>query len=396
MLRLTAPGLYAEFYGLPWAETDPAAFVPAFVERYRAGVGDLVVVQEWEDCRCSMGHPMIVEFTAADGTRTTEVLTGFPIEEGTSVYVFVSGRIGDRLGGHAPEELRRLDRLVRLDMPLVFGTGPSSEPAPACEPAVLYPGYPGYRGNVPGAWGAGDSACLADLEAVSPAFSGEREDAANRQAARRLGVTGDIADWTWETWMAIEVERGFVPACYACIYTQGIAPGSGAPAAVASDDPRLTLGIFGGREIALRFFRERGLDVSMAYNAPTDDQLRAIAGMANPGRYLKPTEILYVADEILAGWYAIDRPGAAPNVGLLWDNLIAQGGYAPTPAAATEGDQFFMILEGAHALSINLVPFAQTYLMNRVNEAFQEWKFAPATRPSFAQWLRDAGAADWA
>jgi hypothetical protein len=129
VLRLVAPRVFEEFYGIASVETDPPTILHAFVDRFRSEMKELTIKQEW-----SRGGarplPMIIEFTAGTGVRTTEILATFPLEQGTSVYVNVSGREGDLMAGYTSEELRELDRLVQLRLP-----GASEAPTPVLTPA---------------------------------------------------------------------------------------------------------------------------------------------------------------------------------------------------------------------------------------------------------------------
>ncbi len=111
--------------------------------------------------------------------------------------------------------------VVAAALALIATPSAAAQQPADCELVTIYPGYPEYRGNVPGVVGWGDAACVQVLTSLDPSFSREAEDRENRAAARRLGVPGDIEDWTWETWMAIEAERGLVPQCYSCIYVPG-------------------------------------------------------------------------------------------------------------------------------------------------------------------------------
>lgn len=90
-----------------------------------------------------------------------------------------------------------------------------------CTVVQLYPGYPGYRGNITGVmahWGGqGDYECLELLEEADPGFSKSREDRRNERAANDLGIGGSMEVWTWENWMLIESERGMTPSCYTCL-----------------------------------------------------------------------------------------------------------------------------------------------------------------------------------
>lgn len=266
-----------------------------------------------------------------------------------------------------------------------------------CEPVPLYPGYPGYRGNVPGMLGAGDAACLSDLEAQDPTFSREDADNVNVLIAATLGIPGGIEEWTWETWMAIDAQRGGNPPCYACIWTNGLPP-LPSPVAVGPTDPRVMLGGYGRQRLAQRFAADNGLN-SMEANLLgnlTDEHLRALAGMANPGRYLTAQQVLDFSDAFFRQYDCLDGPPCVfANTRLLWDNLIAQGGYAPTLEGATEGDQFYMIAAGAAALGPLSPPHVEGILLDNITQLYDAWRLEGASRPSFGEYLRTEGAAGW-
>lgn len=116
----------------------------------------------------------------------------------------------------------------------------------SCTLVELYPGYPGYRGNVTGVmphWGGiGDYACLQELEASDRHFDKDEVDRANKRAARSLGINGTFEDWTWENWMLIEAARGLPASCYTCLMRDTSTAPINPDVRPESDDPRLLLG----------------------------------------------------------------------------------------------------------------------------------------------------------
>jgi hypothetical protein len=258
-----------------------------------------------------------------------------------------------------------------------------------CELVEIYPGYPGYRGLVTGVAGPGDAACLADLNLQDPSFSKDEQDRANLDAAHRLGVGGSPNVWTWETWMAIEVERGLVPHCYSCLFSNG-ALSRIRVADVAADDPRLELGGYRTRRIANAFAADLGLSTSQVTDAPTDDELRAIAGMENPGRYLTATEVLDAAARFLADSFCGNgvRCGT-PVIERLLTNLLGQGGYWPMPPGATDDDQVFLVTEAIHAVADqHMDPLSAEGLVDQYLMLAGRWRALGPAKPPFGEWLR--------
>jgi len=244
---------------------------------------------------------------------------------------------------------------------------------PGCDLVELYPGYPTYRGYVTGVDGVGDFACLQDLEVASPSFDRVHEDAANLAAARRLGLAGGPELWTWENWMAVEAERGLPPTCYSCAVLQAANRPEPTGTPVAWDDPRLLIGTYG---------------------STTFVRLRAMNGMANSGRHLNAEQHREAYDP----WVdALSAKGSYVNVGLLWDGLVAQGGYAPTPADAHPDDQVFMVAAGLDALSDFLTPTSRTMTRARLQNEIVEWQADGLSGGSlsFAEFLRQRGAGNW-
>jgi hypothetical protein len=78
VLELAVPGLYQEFYGINSTETDPAAILHAFVQRFRA--------------------------------------VAVPLAGGNAVYVNVDGRVDDVSAEYSPVELGNLIHIPRVDL----------------------------------------------------------------------------------------------------------------------------------------------------------------------------------------------------------------------------------------------------------------------------------------
>ncbi len=120
-----------------------------------------------------------------------------------------------------------------------------------------------------------------------------------------------------------------------------------------------------------------------------------------PGSHLTASNVLDIEYELLGrhvgiikradgSFYYLDPEG-------LYQQLIAQGGYAPVPAEASDDDQVYLIAEGVWAIyGAGLVDQSMaTALLDQINQAAQDWRNAGPSRPSFAEFLRDQGAANW-
>jgi hypothetical protein len=264
-----------------------------------------------------------------------------------------------------------------------------------CELVELHPGYPLYRGYVTGVDGPGDNACLQVLEANHPGFDRAAEDAANAAAAGRLGLAGEPEDWIWENWMAVEAERGLPPTCYSCaIFNAGSHTGPPGPSPVPPDDPRLVIGGYGTTRALDWIAAQRGVSSPYLGNLfPFDHNLRALVWMANPGAQWNAAQVLEGGSAVVE---AVSTPGSGYyDPAALLDNLLGQGGYAPTAATASPEDQVFMVGVGVETLSRFAADPYANLLMGQFNRAVTGWRLEtmrnPAA-PSFAQWLRETGA----
>ncbi len=287
----------------------------------------------------------------------------------------------------------RTDRrrvLAGLAGGLLAATGASTVAA-QCELVGLYPGYPGYRGYVTGLDGVGDHACLSDLEAADPDFGLASERARNLAAARRLGLFGAPEEWTWENWLAVEGERGLAPStCYACAIAGAEARPEPVGAPVASDDPRLLLGGYGTDWAFARFATDDPTAWSLVRRLiPYDHYARALIGMMNPGHWNAP--------QMLAGYEAVASAlmggGGLPSFGQLYATLLAQGGYAPTPASAPTDDQAFMVEVGIEAALGFGNPWAVDAYQRQFSSVISEWRGEryKGSTVTLAEWLRANG-----
>lgn len=262
---------------------------------------------------------------------------------------------------------------------------------PGDEVVELYPGYPGYQGYVAGLVGEHETSCLEDLEDRDSSFSKRREDRENLEAADDLGIRGDIEDFTWENWMAIEAERGLPPVCYYCL----IADASNIPTSIIHGDSRTEMGWSGQKAFADEYFRDSQNSRGLVSMAPTDDQLRALAGLFADGDLLNAPQTIDMMEEVLDSLFT---PGQHIDPSGLWDTLISQGGYVPAPDDIAPPDQLFLVFAGFFAVSPYMTETGAIGVANQLEQASQEWQdelLQDRGVPSFGEYLRDAGAARW-
>jgi hypothetical protein len=260
-----------------------------------------------------------------------------------------------------------------------------------CQLVELYPGYPGFTGYVTGVDGIGDFACLDDLVRRDPGFDVDAEYQANVRAAAEVGLAGAPHLWTWENWMVIEAVRGLPPTCYSCVLLDADTRPEPRGNLVVATDPRMLLGGFGTTTALSRLAAEHDISRSLVVDTfGWDHGLRALIGMAAPGHWN--------AVQLLEGYEAwMEVPtmrGSNIAWNPLWRNLVAQGGYAPTPATALPEDQLFMFWTGALALMRFMTIEGQMSLLRSLETAESQWKSAGMTG-SFADYMRDIGADQW-
>lgn len=239
-----------------------------------------------------------------------------------------------------------------------------------CTMVRLYPGYPGYRGVLEDSPGGGDVACLTDLERLDPSFDQTWQDAENSAAGRRIGATGDSADWTWETWMAVEAARKLPPHCHICVYIYG-APPLGPQRSGSRSEALASLGTYGGHDLAANYVNDNNLPAWMANKMPSDDQIRALAGMFNPDEFLGANAIIEFANSFFE---AINTPGQFVNVEKAWCNAVEQGGYVPASKDMAEQDQLGLLLEAAWAISPYYNANAVQSVMQIMQDQFRTWE----------------------
>ncbi len=273
-----------------------------------------------------------------------------------------------------------------IAMTALAGTG--------CELVELYPGYPGYQGFVTGVDGIGDHACLEDLEAEDRTFDRDIEDDENLEAARSLRINGGPELWTWENWMAIEAERGMVATCYTCLFDEANNRSSPTNTDIAPNDPRLVLGPFIGFD--LEAFVSDGRISNHQYE---NFVFRSIAYASNPGIHLNAREVL---DQVEVFWAQFNSRGGTPtDWDALWCSTLSQGGYAPTPEAASAEDQVWLVMAmfWTYAnLALNPSASDATLSMDLspvIDEWIGDWE-AGRTHETFAEYASSQQLNGWA
>jgi hypothetical protein len=200
----------------------------------------------------------------------------------------------------------------------------------SCTIVELYPGYPGYRGNVTGVmphWGGlGDFSCLEELNEANPDFDRSKEDRANRRAARTLGIDGGFSDWTWENWMMIEIQRGFTPQCYSCL----MADTAGQPLRIDLDpdpsDPRIRVGLL-DRDGAVLALMDEVTGSPRTLNSLPEDYLLRASAYLDGGWNMNAHQLL---DAMRNRVESDTSPGRSYYaIGDVYNIIVTQGEYVP-------------------------------------------------------------------
>lgn len=276
-------------------------------------------------------------------------------------------------------------------------TATDSEMA-SCTVVELYPGYPGYRGVLPGLVGKGDTACLADLERMDPSFSKNVQDAANRQMARQLGIAGDMLDWTWEIWMAIGAERGYGYFCYSCIWlSDQLVQPIGPPLQTTESDPRRQLMYPWSNSFLLDFGTRNGIP---QYNLDrvTDGEVRVLASLMYEG-YPTATELQWAAESILGSYFGV--PGYSPgyrDYAYAERQIVCRGGHVWVPLSAHPDDRsmltyFGLFIAAVSDLTGGAPPPFLSFRLDRLDSQFTEWKvqtYMGAFAGDFAQYMESS------
>lgn len=244
--------------------------------------------------------------------------------------------------------------LVTLTVAFLPAT-PLSALAQSCTLVELNPGYPGYRGMITGLKGVGDHQCKESLKRMDPEFDIEEQNRQNLSAARRLGISGSSMDWTWENWMTIEVERGLVPQCYAClIFDPGAYPATNG-ATVNRSDPRLIIGMLSGD-----FLERHVLGGGNITGAREGVFWRVQAAFLYPDDNLNAQETLDAATWLIEQWRTAG--GRTLRTSSAWEEFERKGGYVNLTGKEHPQDQYF---QAAAAIFM----FTETMFMPNVRNA---------------------------
>lgn len=216
-----------------------------------------------------------------------------------------------------------------------------------CEVVEVYPGYPGYRGLVTGIRPVGDHACLDDLKRLDSGFSRSDEDAKNRRAARNLGLAGIFTDWTWENWMAIEVERGDAPQCYSCLILDPSIQANTAGVEYDPTDPRILISLTDIRVLA-PYLLEDIADISNPGRFQIETAVwRTLASMniVDLGSHLNAPQVLENMKFWIGEYHGIDVDGDGNWSGFDLDYSLRafkkMGGYTPISGIEYLQDQVY-------------------------------------------------------
>jgi hypothetical protein len=269
----------------------------------------------------------------------------------------------------------------------------------SCELIELYPGYPEYEGFVTGISGPGDAVCLEELEDRYVRFDKRDEDRANRQAARNLGISGSMEDWTWENWLAIEGERRLPHACYSCNILDPQARRGTHRMEVDREDPRLLSGKWDDTFL-IDMARQQYAGVS--YGGPVQDyQYRALVSLVYGDPFLNAPQLLDSYDAYGREWLAqYYQPGGEYLLASgLWNRVLDWGGYFPVPESSSPEDQEFVVrvaFAGIHAFPM-YPDDVLTGFMGMLQRAIQDWKveIMQGGRQSLRDYLISIGARNW-
>lgn len=264
-------------------------------------------------------------------------------------------------------------------LPTEAQSGDLSPPvSQSCEVVELYPGYPGYRGVVAGIAGRSDTACLSDLQSMDPSFSKEHQDAANREAARSLGITGNLLDWTWEAWMAIGAVRGHGRICYTCLWLAGpsVWPTGPEPPGTMADD-RHRLMSFESYAFQNQFVADHGV-AQYHMSRISDGELRVLASLFFAS-YPTAAELLSIADQMLGTFFSV--PGYEPlfvdyQGAREW--ITCRSGYVPAATGVHPDDltniTYLGILVAIGSDLTLQIPVLQVPTIRRLDDLLREWR----------------------
>lgn len=247
-----------------------------------------------------------------------------------------------------------------------------------CTLVELYPGYPGYRGNITGVmphWGGiGDYACLEQLEEFDSIFDREDEDRANQRAARSLGIRGSFEDWTWENWMLIEVERGFHASCYTCLMTNTSESPLNLDVRPAIDDPRILTGFIGQRVAVDSISTELFGWIPPSSSIHVDDYILRAESYFQLGATANAPELL---EGMIDFVYSASQPGQGIYTYQDCVKIIFErGGYARVNGNMSPSDQQFVAFYALYVSTIGMPTTMSDPLIEKFLSVLDGWRLS--------------------
>lgn len=278
---------------------------------------------------------------------------------------------------------------------ITFGDTPAAlaaQSTPSCTLVELYPGYPGYRGNItgllPGWLGQGDYECLQTLQTLDPRFDKASVDLANSNAARALGITGTPDLWTWENWLRIEAQLGRTPTCYSCLMLSPSVTPRRPEVGPAPNDARILTG-FSGKTVGINTITTvTGHSTEDLFNYD-DYILRAEAYMSG-GASMNAPQLYNAMVERVNQWFT---PNAAlPDVGaMLHYAVYDSGGYSIVPPRTSSNDQLFLMTYAVAVFTNVRGEPTGRMAWNEFQQSFTRWQSALVTSanpPTLQQFMQ--------
>lgn len=257
-----------------------------------------------------------------------------------------------------------------------------------CDIVELYPGYPGYRGNITGVMphydGLGDYECLHILEQDFPLFDQAEEDSLNQQAADALGINGPMHLWTWENWMLIEAERGMLPSCYSCLMLDTATTPIRLNVYPDPDDYRILTGLMGQTKALESIHLAMGSSAgeirqALDYGYGEDYVLRALAYLE--GGHTQNAQELY--EEMQYWVQAASSPGGSFNsLGpdeVLQAAIWERGGYTLVPESAAAEDQTTLM---GYTFAVSEFLTGNSAILYDFSRLVEEWWVYRLSNPS--------------
>ncbi|CAN5259734.1 hypothetical protein BH24CHL2_BH24CHL2_6340 [soil metagenome] len=338
---------------------------------------------------CLMIAMLVMCVGTAQGavTANADHINGMPDTRSTAVN-FAQQKARDRLGGLysgvSPNADRSTATVTNSSHEAIAPPMSSTQSTNLdCTIVELYPGYPGYRGNITGVMphygGLGDYECMHILEQDFPQFDRAQEDRANQQAADALGINGPMNLWTWENWMLIEAERGLLPSCYTCLMFDTMSTPHRMNVYPDPDDYRILTGFIGQTTGIHAITNSLGASspgevrLTSEYYAGDDYVLRATAYVMGG-----PTQNAQELYEEMQRWvqHLFLPSDGISNIlpsEILRIAIWEQGGYSWVPDNATVDDQVTMMLYAFAVAGTLFGPFVLDSVWFDFDESITSW-----------------------